>query len=436
MMRRWLAAALGTVVGLVLLALPAGADGYVVDAHGGLHPFDGAPTVAGSGWWPTQDLARGVVFDDDGPGGWVLDAHGGLHPFGGAPAVVGSLWRPGEDVARGIVAADDGPGGWVVDLHGNLFAFGGAPQVTATVTWPDGDGTRGIVLNDEGPGGWVVDVVGLPRSFGGAPQLDVGAPRIAFPRGAVANDDGPGGWILDAYGGLHPFGGAPIVHGAGWWPGRDLARAIVVDDDGPGGWVIDAFGGMHPFGGAGPAGGSSWWPGRDLTRGATGGSGARDPRPPRRVVTYEVRTSGVTRSTAADLAASAADTYADPRGWSAAGLGFQQVPSGGNFTLWLANPSRMEGFSSVCDAFYSCRVGRNVIINDDRFTGGSPYWPGSVDDYRDLVVNHETGHWLGLGHRGCPGGGQPAPAMQQQSKGLNGCSPNPWPTESELRAVR
>ena len=95
----------------------------------------------------------------------------------------------------------------------------------------------------------------------------------------------------------------------------------------------------------------------------------------------------------------------------------------------------MEGFSSVCDAFYSCRVGRNVIINDDRFTGGSPYWPGSVDDYRDLVVNHETGHWLGLGHANCPGAGQAAPVMQQQSKGLNGCSPNPWPTPSELRAV-
>jgi len=255
----------------------------------------------------------------------------------------------------------------------------------------------------------------------------------------VLDDAGPGGWVLDTEGGLHAFGGAPPAKTSASWPGHDLARAVVADEAGPGGWVVDAHGGLHPFGGAEVVHGTGWWPGLDLVRGVSGGAGARAASPSvppaRRTVTYEVRVTGSTRSTAAELAASAAATYADARGWRAAGIAFREVPSGGDFTLWLAAPDRMESFSSVCDDFYSCRVGRNVIINDDRFTDGSPYWPGSVGDYRDMVVNHETGHWLGLGHRGCPAAGEPAPVMRQQSKGLAGCAPNPWPTLPEFAAV-
>jgi hypothetical protein len=48
-----------------------------------------------------------------------------------------------------------------------------------------------------------------------------------------------------------------------------------------------------------------------------------------------------------------------------------------------------------------------------------------------MVVDHETGHWLGHPHLSCGGRGRLAPVMMQQSKGLDGCRHNPWPLASE-----
>jgi hypothetical protein len=150
--------------------------------------------------------------------------------------------------------------------------------------------------------------------------------------------------------------------------------------------------------------------------------------------TYEVRGLG-NASGLEDFAARAAETYGNPIGWNLGGsIGFSRVPSGGDFTLWLAAPQYLPSFSSGCSVDWSCRVGRNVIINEARFLGATTAWNqngGSLRDYQHMVVNHETGHWLGFGHINCPGGGQLAPVMQQQSKDLQGCRPNPWPTDAE-----
>ena len=152
------------------------------------------------------------------------------------------------------------------------------------------------------------------------------------------------------------------------------------------------------------------------------------------VITYEVRGRGNV-SPLEDLAATAASAYADPRGWSLGGsIRFEQVDSGGAFTLWLASDALMSTFGGACGHVWSCRNGRNVVVNEDRWLGTSDSWLAALsplETYRTMVINHETGHWLGFGHASCPGAGAPAPVMQQQSMTLGACVPNSWPLPSE-----
>ncbi len=151
-----------------------------------------------------------------------------------------------------------------------------------------------------------------------------------------------------------------------------------------------------------------------------------------RLHTYVVRSRGTITASMTTFAASVAATYADPRGWLRGHMRFKRVSSGGDFTVLLAQARYLPTYSSVCSVQYSCRVGRNVIINQDRWRWGSRYFPGPLAQYRQMVVNHETGHWLGNRHAYCGGKGQLAPVMQQQSKGMQGCKPNAWPLAREL----
>ncbi|MCL2451652.1 DUF3152 domain-containing protein [Candidatus Saccharibacteria bacterium] len=157
-----------------------------------------------------------------------------------------------------------------------------------------------------------------------------------------------------------------------------------------------------------------------------------------KLVTYSIATKGNPAADLSEFRALAAMTLNDTRGWVRAGVYFQEVPSGGNFTLWLSEASQVPSFApSICSTTYSCSIGRNVIINDVRWRGASDSWNaagGSLRDYRHMVINHEVGHFLG--HRDnqpvCGGAGQLAPLMQQQSISLRGCNFNPWPLDVEL----
>lgn len=157
--------------------------------------------------------------------------------------------------------------------------------------------------------------------------------------------------------------------------------------------------------------------------------------PPGQRHTYSVSTRGNITSDLNQFRNLAAETLKDYRGWSRAGIEFIRVDSGGDFTLWLSSPAQMTSFSPHCSPEYSCRVGRDVIINDDPWQNATPAWNdsgGSLRDYRHMVINHEVGHFLGLGHYGCPSAGALAPVMQQQSIDLAGCRFNPWPRSMEI----
>jgi len=155
-------------------------------------------------------------------------------------------------------------------------------------------------------------------------------------------------------------------------------------------------------------------------------------------VTYDVSTKGAVTASFSEFKLLANQTLNDPRGWSRMNVRFVEVASGGQFSLVLAEASQVGAYPG-CSSDYSCRTGRLVLINQDRWMGATTSWNqagGTLRDYRHMVVNHETGHWLGHGHTTCGGAGQPAPVMQQQSIDLQGCSFNPWPLASELQSTQ
>lgn len=152
-----------------------------------------------------------------------------------------------------------------------------------------------------------------------------------------------------------------------------------------------------------------------------------------RVVRYSVRTAGNVTAPLSTFRSRAARTFADPRGWSRTHRRFVEVRSGGDFTLVLAQAELLPTYASICSVRYSCRAGRYVVINHDRWVYGSAPFQGSLTQYRQMVLNHETGHWLGGGHLRCSGAGAPAPVMQQQSKSMQGCKENAWPLAAEVR---
>ncbi|HSW79799.1 MAG TPA: DUF3152 domain-containing protein [Candidatus Saccharimonadales bacterium] len=152
---------------------------------------------------------------------------------------------------------------------------------------------------------------------------------------------------------------------------------------------------------------------------------------------YCTNVTGVNANRLASLNGKLAAVYNDPRGWNDSGtIAFKHVASGCQYTVWLSAANLMGTFGSICDDFYNCQVGTNVVLNYDRWANATPPWNktgGSLDDYRTLMIDHETGHRLGFrDNPTCPGTGQKAPVMMQQSVNLKGCIFNIWPLATEF----
>ena len=139
---------------------------------------------------------------------------------------------------------------------------------------------------------------------------------------------------------------------------------------------------------------------------------------------------------AAAFAAAVEATLSDPRSWGNGGrLSVQRVgvaeaaASQYDFKVSLVSPGSMETYCPGVGTggYTSCRYGERAVINLARWATAVPHYDGDIETYRHYVVNHEVGHALGKGHVDCPGPGQPAPVMLQQTLRLDGCVKNAWP---------
>ncbi|MFI0792548.1 DUF3152 domain-containing protein [Micromonospora rubida] len=199
-------------------------------------------------------------------------------------------------------------------------------------------------------------------------------------------------------------------------------------------WVLPGGGAGDQGVPAGPAASAGWpssGPGRfaPAAAGQTPVRGADGP-----VRRYRVLVEQGTGQDADAFAATVDEVLGDPRSWIASGeLRVQRVADAADadFTVYLATPVTSERMCALgglsTERYTSCRLPGQVIINLARWMEAVPDYGAPLAVYRSYVVNHEVGHEFGELHEACPGPGQAAPVMQQQTYGLDGCVANAWP---------
>lgn len=165
----------------------------------------------------------------------------------------------------------------------------------------------------------------------------------------------------------------------------------------------------------------------ELVRAGGTGEAVGDGTLRRYAVEVEPRT-GVTPEV---FAAAVEAILSDPRSWTAGGLHTLQRVDRGRIDLrvTLASPDSVDALCWPLDTrgLQSCWNEDRAVINAFRWEHGATTYGTDLGSYRAYLVNHEVGHGLGREHVDCPGPGEAAPVMVQQTIHLDGCRPNPWP---------
>jgi hypothetical protein len=158
----------------------------------------------------------------------------------------------------------------------------------------------------------------------------------------------------------------------------------------------------------------------------------------RDAIRYRVLVEQGVELTSAEFVTQVDAALGDPAGWAAAGRSFARVDERAEITVLLARPPTVDRLCKplATRGRYSCGRAGRATLNLDRWQRGSNAWTASLVEYRTYMVNHEVGHLLGNPHLECPAAGEPAPIMQQQTFGLDGCLASAWPSTREIDRLR
>jgi hypothetical protein len=158
-----------------------------------------------------------------------------------------------------------------------------------------------------------------------------------------------------------------------------------------------------------------------------------------RTVRYSVEVEDGLPVNPAEVAQTVQSVLVDGRGWQTKDdvrlvpVGPAELASGAgvDIRVTLASPAltaKLCAPLNVSAQQVSCWNGGRSVLNLTRWVRGSATYGSDLGAYRVYLINHEVGHGLGHQHVGCPGAGQHAPVMVQQTKSLEGCTPWPYPT--------
>ncbi len=153
------------------------------------------------------------------------------------------------------------------------------------------------------------------------------------------------------------------------------------------------------------------------------------------VIRYDVRVEDGLSIGPDDAAALIEGVLDDPRSWRGTRRWrFDLTPVGHSATLhaYIVTPKTTDRLCApyLTRGEVSCHHEDRVVLNAKRWLLGADSYGSDLTNYRRYLVNHEFGHALGKHHEDCPGPGQLAPVMMQQTKGLGACRRNPWPQSS------